>query len=60
MGEETPARWGRRALRLGASAESWASSGGMEQRMEMAPWLLLLTGDDRMRHWRLGRLLLVG
>jgi hypothetical protein len=60
MGEETPVRWGRRALRLGASAESWASSGGIEQRMELAPWLLLFTGDDHVRHWCLGRLLLVG
>jgi hypothetical protein len=60
MGEEAPARWGRRALRLVASAESWASSGGMKQRMEMAPWLLLFIGDDRVRHWWLGRLLLVG
>jgi hypothetical protein len=45
---------------LVASAESWASSGGMEQRMEMAPWLLLFTGDDSVRHWWLRRLLLVG
>ena len=48
-GEETPARWWRRALRLGAYAESCASSGGMEQRMEMAARELLRAGEERQR-----------
>jgi hypothetical protein len=39
-------RCGRRALLLGASAESWVSSGGMEQRMEMAAREPLRAGEE--------------
>jgi hypothetical protein len=59
-GTHAPGRRGGKALHLGASAESWVSSGGMEQRMEMAPWLLLFTGDDSVRFGGFGWLMLVG